>query len=90
MTHFAHDHAHADAPCVTTVARVVRVRARDHGGWRVRLADTGGALAAAEIRLPAVLPLPRRNARILISGRLRYDAGHEWYTIDPVHAWGNA
>jgi hypothetical protein len=66
------------------------VRALGDGRWRVRLAETGGALAAAEIRPSNVLPLPRRGARILISGRIRYDSDHAWYTIDPVHAWGEA
>jgi hypothetical protein len=79
--------ASASAPCVTAVRRVVRVRARDGGGWRVRLADTGGALAAAEIRPSNMLPLPRRGIRILIRGRLQYNTDHAWYAIDPVDAW---
>ena len=78
------------APCVTTIARVVRVRARGDGGWRVRLADTGGALAAAEIRPSNLLPPPRLGARVLIRGQLRYDPTHAWYAIDPVDAWGEA
>src|SRR5215471_12758466 len=37
--------------CITVSGLVVRVRTRRDGGWRVRLTDTGGALAAGEIRL---------------------------------------
>jgi len=66
---------------------VVRVRAVRTGGWRVRLADTGGALAAAEIRRSHPLPLPSRGTRILLSGPIRYDADHDWYAVDPVDAW---
>ena len=84
-----HD-AGAPGPRVVVVGRVVRVRARSGGGWRVRLADTGGALAAAEIRPSNPLPLPRRGTRILLRGRLRYNVDHAWYAIDPVDAWGDA
>jgi hypothetical protein len=75
---------------VTVVGRVVRVRLRRDGGWRVRLADTGGALGAAEIRSTHPLPLPSRGTRILIRGRIRYDADHGWYVVDPVDAWLDA
>jgi hypothetical protein len=67
--------------------RVLRVRRRRTGGWRVRLAETGGALAAAEIRLTHPLPLPRIGARILVRGRLRFDDEHAWYVVDPVEDW---
>jgi hypothetical protein len=75
---------------VTVVGRVVRVRCRQNGGWRVRLTETGGSLAAAEIRPSQVLPLPRRGRRILIRGRIRYDPDHGWYAVDPVDAWLDA
>jgi hypothetical protein len=75
---------------VTVVGRVVRVRSLRDGGWRLRLAETGGALAAAEIRPPNLLPLPKRGRRILIRGRIRYDADHGWYAVDPVDAWIDA
>ena len=75
---------------MTVVGRVVRVRSREHGGWRVRLTETGGALAAAEIRPPHLLPIPLRGARIEIRGRIRYDPSHGWYAIDPVEAWHDA
>ena len=75
---------------VVVVGRVVRVRASGDGGWRVRLADTGGALAAAEIRPSNPLPLPARGTRILLRGRLRYNVDHAWYAVDPVDAWGEA
>lgn len=75
---------------VTVVGRVARVRSRQDGGWRVRLTDTGGALAAAEIRPPNLLPLPRRGARIRIRGRICYNHDHNWYAIDPVDAWDEA
>lgn len=90
MAHLERGRTRTGAPRVTALACVARVRARDHGGWRLRLADTGGALAAAEIRLPNLLPPPRRGTRVLICGRLRYDAGHGWYSIDPVEAWSDA
>jgi hypothetical protein len=67
--------------------RVVRVRARLDGGWRIRLAETGGALAAAEIRLSNPVPLPRVGSYIQLRGALRYDEQHAWYAIDPVEAW---
>jgi hypothetical protein len=72
---------------VIVAGRVVRVRARADGGWRVRLADTGGALLAAEIRPLAGLALPRPGARILLRGGIRYDAVHAWYAVDPVEEW---
>ena len=75
---------------VVVVGRVVRVRPNGDGGWRVRLADTGGALAAAEIRPSKPLPLPSRGTRILLRGRLRYNVDHAWYAIDPVDAWDEA
>ena len=88
------DWMRADVPasglCVTSVGRVVRLRAHGDGGWRVRLAETGGALAAAEIRPSNLLPLPPLGARILIRGRIRYSPNHDWYVIDPVDAWGEA
>ena len=71
----------------TVAGRVVRVRSRRGGGWRVRLADTGGALAAAEIRPSNPMPLPPIGALIIIRGRLRYDAEHAWYSVDPVEEW---
>jgi hypothetical protein len=71
---------------ITVVGRVVRVR-RLGAGWRVRLTDTGGTLAAAEIRWPSRLGLPRVGARIFIHGRLRYDANHSWHVVDPVSDW---
>ena len=67
--------------------RVVRVRAHPDGGWRVRLADTGGALGAAEIRPWNPLPLPPVGSRIAIRGRLLYDEAHGWYAVDPVVEW---
>jgi hypothetical protein len=72
---------------VTVVGRVVRVRTRGGGGWRLRLADTGGALAAAEIRPSHPLPLPPIGSRIVIRGALRYDEEHRWYVVDPVEQW---
>jgi hypothetical protein len=53
----------------------------------VRLAETGGALAAAEIRASHPLPLPPVGAHIIIRGALRYDEEHRWYVIDPVEQW---
>jgi hypothetical protein len=76
------------APASATVAgRVVRVRSCRNGNWRIRLVETGGALAAGEIRPSNPLPLPRVGARILLRGALRYDEEHRWYTIDPVEFW---
>jgi hypothetical protein len=75
---------------ITASGLVVRVRARRAGGWRVRLAETGGALAAAEIRPSHPLPLPRVGARIIVRGRVRFDDEHEWYAVDPVEAWVEA
>ena len=63
------------------------MRARRHGGWRIRLADTGGALAAAVIRSSNPLPAPRVGARILLSGAIGYDDEHGWYAVDPVDSW---
>jgi len=53
----------------------------------VRLADTGGALAAAEIRITHLLPLPRRGTRIAVRGGISYNPDHGWYAVDPVDAW---
>ena len=72
---------------IFVAGRVVRVRARRDGGWRVRLADTGGALAAAEIRRSNPLPLPPRGSRIILRGGIRYDDVHGWYAVDPVEYW---
>jgi hypothetical protein len=71
----------------TFAGRVVRVRPRSDGGWRVRLTDTGGALADAEIRPFSPLRPPRVGAHILLRGHVRYDAEHGWYVIDPVQTW---
>ncbi len=71
----------------TGAGRVVRVRLRRNGGWRIRLTETGGALAAGEIRPSHPLPLPRVGARILLRGALHYDDEHRWYAIDPVELW---
>jgi hypothetical protein len=82
---------HAPGGSVHTVSgRVVRVRARRDGGWRVRLAETGGTLAVAEIRLTRPMPLPPRGAYILIRGTVCYDEEHAWYAVDPVEAWVHA
>jgi hypothetical protein len=67
--------------------RVVRVRARRDGGWRVRLAETGGALAAAEFRVSHPLRLPPVGAYVVMSGCLLYDRDHRWYAVDPVEEW---
>ena len=72
---------------LSVIGRVVRVRSRDDGGWRVRLSDTGGALAAAEFRRSNPLPLPRVGACIIVRGRLRFDEEHAWYVVDPVEEW---
>lgn len=77
-------------PRLTVSGRVVRVRLRHDGGWRIRLAETGGALAAAEIPPSKSLSPPRPGARILIRGRICYNPVHEWYTVDPVEAWHEA
>ncbi|MGH9176340.1 MAG: hypothetical protein ACRD1H_18370 [Vicinamibacterales bacterium] len=71
----------------TLTGRVVRVRPRGDGGWRVRLTDTGGALAAAEIRPSNPLRPPRVGAHILLRGHVRYDDEHGWYVVDPVYTW---
>jgi len=72
---------------VTVRGRVVRIRSSRRGGWRIRLAETGGALAVGEIRPSNPLPLPRIGAVILLRGALRYDEQHGWYAVDPVEAW---
>ena len=72
---------------VIVTGRVVRVRARPSGGWRIRLGETGGALAAGEIRPSHPLPLPRVGTRIILRGTLRYDQEHQWYSVDPVEIW---
>jgi len=74
---------------VTVVGRVVRIR-RNGADWRVRLTETGGTLAAAEIRRSSRLALPRIGARILIHGWLCYDEQHGWHTVDPVEHWRDA
>jgi hypothetical protein len=83
----AQDDAHASRTPVIVAGRVARVRPRRDGGWRIRLADTGGALAAGEIRASNPLPLPRVGARILLRGAVRYDDEHGWYVVDPVEIW---
>ena len=75
---------------VIVAGRVVRVRPRRDGGWRVRLADTGGALAAAEFRPACSLDLPPVGAWIVLVGSIQYDDKHGWYAIDPVDAWVQA
>ena len=72
---------------VIVAGRVVHVRARTNGGWRLRLADTGGALLAAEIPPSAGLLLPLPGERILLRGAIRFDAVHGWYVVDPVEEW---
>ena len=72
------------------LGRVARVRWRHDGGWRILLAETGGALAAGEIRPSNPLPLPRVGAYIFLRGALRYDEEHRWYAIDPVETWVEA
>jgi hypothetical protein len=52
----------------------------------VRLADTGGALAAAEFRDGHVPRLPRIGARVTLQGHVRYDPEHRWYVVD-VEQW---
>jgi hypothetical protein len=75
---------------LAAAGRVVRVRSRADGGWRVRLADTGGALAAAEFRPFRSIPLPPIGAWIIVRGPIRYDDQHGWYAIDPVESWVDA
>jgi hypothetical protein len=72
---------------VIVSGRVLRIRRRRGGGWRLRLTDTGGRLAAAEIRPVHPVSLPPVGARIIVCGRIRFDEEHEWYSIDPVEAW---
>lgn len=71
----------------TVAGRVVRVRPRRDGSCRIRLSDTGGALAAGEIRPSHPLPLPRVGARIILRGTLQYDREHRWYAVDPIEIW---
>jgi len=66
------------------------MRARRDGGWRVRLAETRGALAVAEIRVTHPMPLPPRGVYILIRGTVGYDEEHAWYAVDPVEVWVHA
>jgi hypothetical protein len=75
---------------VVVIGRVARVRWRAEGGCRIRLAETGGALAIGEIRSSNPLPLPRIGALIALCGALRYDGEHRWYVIDPVERWVDA
>ena len=78
----------ADGGTRATVAgRVLRVRPGRNGSWRICLTETGGALAAGEIRSSHPLPVPPVGARILLRGALRYDEDHGWYAIDPVEIW---
>jgi hypothetical protein len=72
---------------VAVAGRVVRLRLTADGGWRVRLADTGGALAAAEFRPDRAIPLPSIGAWVVVHGPLRYDSQHRWYVVDPVEEW---
>ena len=81
------DSKRSDAPRAVVVGTVVRVRPDHRGGWRVRLAETGGALAAAEIRRSHPLPIPARGTRILLCGPISYDPDHDWYAVDPLDAW---
>jgi hypothetical protein len=53
----------------------------------VRLAETGGALAAAEIRPSNPVPLPPIGALIVLRGEIRYDEEHRWYVVDPLEEW---
>jgi hypothetical protein len=56
----------------------------------VRLTDTGGALAAAEIRASNPVPLPPVGALIVLRGEIRYDEEHRWYVVDPLEEWLDA
>jgi hypothetical protein len=67
--------------------RVMRVRAGRGGGWRVRLTDTGGRLAAAEIRPSCPLAPPPVGIRVIVRGSIRFDEAHDWYAVDPVEEW---
>jgi len=80
----------ATRPHDDVAGRVVRVRLLEDGGWRVRLADTGGALAAAEFRSFYPIPLPPVGAWIIMRGPIRYDEQHGWYVVDPVEYWVQA
>jgi hypothetical protein len=53
----------------------------------VRLTDTGGALAAAEIGHRHRLPPPPVGVRIRMRGAVRFDDEHRWYVVDPVEDW---
>lgn len=53
----------------------------------MRLTDTGGRLAAAEIGPLHHLPPPPVGARIRICGVVRFDEAHAWYVVDPVEEW---
>jgi hypothetical protein len=75
------------AKAVLISGRVMRVRARHGGGWRVRLSDTGGKLAAAEIRPAHPLSPPPVGARVVFRGCIHYDEEHGWYSVDPVQEW---
>jgi hypothetical protein len=75
---------------LSVAGRVVRVRALRGGGWRVRLADTGGALAAADIRPSNLMSPPPVGAHVILRGRIRYDDVHEWYVVDPLEEWRDA
>ena len=75
---------------ISVAGRVVRVRALRGGGWRVRLTETGGALAAADIHPSNPLPLPPVGAHIVLRGRIRYDETHNWYVVDPIEEWRDA
>ena len=75
---------------VTVIGRVARVRALRGGGWRVRLTDTGGALAAAEIRPANPMTPPPVGALIVLHGQIRYDEEHDWYVVDPLEEWFDA
>src|SRR5262245_54459625 len=77
----------SDTGIFIVAGRVVRVRARPGGGWRVRLTETGGALAAAEIRSSNPIPLPPAGAYILVRGTVAHDPVHDWYIVDPVVSW---
>jgi hypothetical protein len=75
---------------VVVVGRVLHRRALAGGGWRLRLAETGGALATAEIRPSQPLPLPAVGTKIVLCGRVLYRIEHGWYSVDPVTAWVEA
>ena len=71
---------------VTVVGRVVRVR-RNSGGWRVRLTDTGGTLAAAEIRHFSRVQLhPWEHGSSFMAGSAT--TINTYCTVDPVEPGG--